>query len=193
MDERTPWWLWPARVAVVAIALAGIAWLSNQPYGRPSADGLLRLAWRTAGEQVRLCRRRSAEELNRLTQHMRQAEDCRSRTLPYRLQVRVDGALRVERAVRSVGARGDRPLYVHEELPLAPGTYRVEVSYRVAPELARGPDGIAVDTPEQAKALDEALAAAADFHGQAQVQARAGRIVLVDLDESAGRFRVEGG
>ena len=193
MAERVPWWMWPARVAVVVGALAGVGWLSNQPFGEDPQTALVRLAWRTAGQQVRLCRQRSAEELSRLTQHMRQAQDCRARTLPYRLEVRINGQVRVAHPVQSIGAWGDRPLYVQEELQLDPGTYRLEIDFRVAPELTQGPGGIATDNEAQQQALAEALAAAVHYRQSAQVHVRAGRIVLVELNESGGDFRIHGG
>lgn len=188
-----PWWQWPGRIVVGGALLGLVGLLSNLPAGTPAHDGLLRLAWRSAGESVRLCRQRSAEELSRLAPHMRQPQECHQRTLPYRLRVRVDGAERIAHPVRAVGARGDRPLYVQQELPLAPGQHALEISFTVAPELARGPEGIAVADDAQRAALEAALQSARGFHEATTVQVRAGRIVLVELDEQGGAFRVTGG
>jgi hypothetical protein len=188
-----PWWRWPGRLLVAGLLAGLLGLLSDLPYGAPASQGLLRLAWRTVGEQVQLCRRRSAEELSRLAPHMRQPLDCRVRTLPYRLQVRVDGTQRVARAVAPAGARGDRPLYVQEELALAPGPHRLELAFTVAPGLAEGAEGIAVDDAAQRQALERALAGAVNFAGEFQVQARPGRTILVELDEQGRRFRLRGG
>jgi hypothetical protein len=60
---------------------------------------------------------------------MRHDKECRTIYLDYRLRAWVDGVLRVERAVAPRGARGDRPLYVAEDLRLAPGPHRVRVEF----------------------------------------------------------------
>jgi hypothetical protein len=184
---------WLGRIATAAALLAGIAWLSNVPAGSAPPQGLLRLAWRAAGQQVPLCRPRSAEELSRLAPHMRQALDCRVRTLPYHLRVRVDGGERIARAVVSAGASSDRPLYVQEELALAPGPHRLELAFTVAPELARAPGGIVTEGAAQEQALSQALAGAPAYRAELTVTGRPGRIVLVELDPERRGFRVTGG
>ena len=192
MAER--WWSWPGRIAVAGIVLGLIAGLSNLPYGREPREALLRLAWRAVGEQVQLCRERSAEELNRLAPHMRQPLDCHARTLPYQLTVHIDGARRLARVVTSVGAQGDRPLYVQEELALPPGEHRLEIRFAPSPALARDPaSGIEVAGAAQAQALERALSAAPTFATIESVTAEAGQIVLVELDEDGRRFRITGG
>jgi hypothetical protein len=186
-------WLWPARLALAVLALGLVGLLSDLPQGSPSRAGLLRLAWRTVGEQVQLCRQRSAEELSRVAPHMRQPLECRQRTLPYRLEVRVDDAPRIAHPVRSVGARGDRPLFVQEELPLEPGAHALEIAFGPAPELAVGSEGIATASAAQREALQRALAGAERYRETFQVLSRPGRIILVELDEAGRRFRVTGG
>ena len=109
--------------AIVAAGLvAGLVRASSAPLiVHPSNDGLLRLAWSARPERIQKCRQRSDEELARLPQHMRQPLACEGTTAEYRLQVRVDGALVVERIIRGGGLRRDRRLYVFEELPLRAG------------------------------------------------------------------------
>ncbi len=188
MAERGGVWLWCGRVLGAAVLLAAIALISNVPSGADARQGLLRLAWRTVGEQVRLCRQRSAEELSRMLPHMRQTQDCSLRSLPYRLEVRVDGAPRIARAVASAGARGDRPLFVQEDLALEPGPHTVQISFAAVPETARDASGTAAES----EALHEALARAHRYEGTLSVQGRAGRILLVELDEARQGFRVSG-
>ena len=191
MAERA--WIWPARVAVAAVLLAAIAALSNLPYGRTPDTALLKLAWRTVGEQVPVCRTRGEAELSRLAPHMRQAEKCRVHTLPYRLVVRVDGTGRIDRPVLSAGAQGDRPLYVQEELVLSAGTHRLEIEFSASPELTRTASGIPVDSEPQRSAVRAALERAARFRADLSIEAAPGRIVLVELDQDRARFRVSGG
>jgi hypothetical protein len=112
--------------AIVAAGLvAGLVRASSAPLVvHPSNDGLLRLAWSARPERIQKCRQRSDEELAKLPQHMRQPLACEGTTAEYRLQVRVEGVLVVERIVRGGGLRRDRRLYVFEELPLAAGAER---------------------------------------------------------------------
>ena len=192
MAERGGVWLWCGRLLAGAGVLAGIALLSNVPSGTDARQGLLRLAWRTVGEQVRLCRERSAEEQSRMLPHMRQAQDCSLRSLPYRLEVRVDGAARIAREVDSAGARSDRPLFVQEELALEPGPHSVQISFAAVTEAAQGGSGAPAVSEAQQVALREALARAHRYEGTLGVQGRPGRIVLVELDEARQGFRVSG-
>jgi hypothetical protein len=61
---------------------------------------------------------------------MRRAEVCEGTVLPYRLQAHVDGELRLNQLVEPAGARGDRPLFVFEELEVTPSTHRLEVVFQ---------------------------------------------------------------
>jgi hypothetical protein len=92
-------------------------------------QAMLRLAWSARPERIERCRQRSQEELARLPAHMRQPLSCEGTTAAYRLSVRDEGRLVVERVVRGGGLRQDRRLYVFEELPLAPGDRRIEVRF----------------------------------------------------------------
>jgi len=186
MAERGVW-LWGGRVLAGAAVAAGIALASNVPSGVEAHTGVLRLAWRTVGEQVRLCRQRSAEELSRMLPHMRQLQDCRLRSLPYRLEVRVDGVSRIAREVDSAGARGDRPLFVQEDLPLQPGPHTVQVAFAAVVETGQGGA-----ESEESKAEHEALARAHRYEDTLHVQARPGRVVLVQLDEARQGFLLHG-
>jgi hypothetical protein len=179
-------------VLLAAALLAGIAWLSNLPLGREPDQGVVRLAWRMVGERVSLCRRRSAAELEGMVPHMRQPLDCRVRLLPYRLRVTLDGAPVIDRPVESAGAQGDRPLFVQEELAVSPGPHRLEMTFTAAPGLARGAGGIEVRGEEERAALEAALAKARAFRLERSLDIRAGRIVLVELVEEQGEFRVTG-
>ncbi len=122
------------RIAIGAAVLAGVlavvrivSFLSYVAVEH--TEGIVRLAWRARGEHVRECRHLSPEELAKLPPHMRQEEVCEGRVLPYRLVVTLDGTERINREVRGAGAREDRPLYVTEDLAVAPGPHRVSVSF----------------------------------------------------------------
>jgi hypothetical protein len=130
------------RGAALAVALAvtlGIAALSRVPYAAADDDhALLRLSWRTPGQHIEECRRLSAEEIARQPVHMRREEICERRFLPYRLRVRLDERTVIDELVRPAGTREDRPLFVHRQLPLQPGSYRLEVAWESVALAATG-------------------------------------------------------
>ena len=117
--------------ALVAVGAAtALGALSRVPYQSDrSASAVLRLAWRTRGVLSEECRQLTEEELANVPQHMRRTEVCEGRLIPYRLTVDVDGTTLVDMEIRPAGARGDRPLYVFQDLRLAPGSHDVTVTF----------------------------------------------------------------
>ena len=167
----------------VSLLLAGlVACLARIPMGQPKRDATLRLALRTAGGRVEICRDRTPEELAELPAHMRQPRACDRHLLPYRLTVRVDGEPRIDRRVTSAGVHEDRPLVVDEALDLPPGRVGLEVVF--------------VPDPGGEAPLEGALAAAWEsaprYRLAESAELKAGRITLVALDDEAGRFRIYG-
>ncbi len=116
---------------VVGLAAAvGVAWASSVPMTPyPSSDAMVRLAWSARPERIEECRSPTAEELAGRPEHMRQTRICEGRAATYRLEVRVDDALRVEQEVHGGGWRRDRRLYVFHELRVPPGEVRVDVRF----------------------------------------------------------------
>ena len=146
-----------------AVLLVAMAALSRVPlrFAGPD-DALLRLSWRMKGVSAEACRTLTPEELEKLPVHMRNPRACIGHIASYRLSVRVDGALALIDTVRPAGARGDRPITLLRDLPLAPGSHRVEVRFdAILPEGVTPPDdGIlrlqwngAVDIPPRGVAL----------------------------------------
>jgi len=123
----------PLAVLVSALALLALGWLSRAPYTPGAADhGLLRLSWRHVGQPAEVCRQRTQEELDALPVHMRTPEDCQRRRTDYLLVLRVDGGGPDSALILPEGARGDRPVYVLRERPLAPGEHLVEIHFAPA-------------------------------------------------------------
>jgi hypothetical protein len=83
---------------------------------------------------VETCYELSAEEQQKLPQHMRQQRICEGTTAEYRLRVEVDRQRRMDETVQGSGEVQVRPLYVYREVALPPGEHRVEVTFeRVGP------------------------------------------------------------
>jgi hypothetical protein len=175
-----------AAVVVISV-LVVVRLLSFTPYTAERDIGaIVRLAWRTRGEQVRDCRRRSPEELQRLPVHMRQEEVCEGRLLPYRLVVSVDSVSLVDRLVHGAGAREDRPLYVFQDLIVEPGPHRISVRFTLEtpsaqPESDQDRGDAALPAPPPRLALDTMLTLGAR------------RVLLVTYDEERERLVLRGG
>jgi hypothetical protein len=156
-----------ALVGVLAIVRSG-SFLSYVAVRQ--TEGIVRLAWRARGEHVRECRHRTPEELAKLPPHMRQEEVCEGRVLPYRLVVTLDGTERVNQEVRGAGAREDRPLYVTQDLAVAPGPHRVRISFALE------------GTPTNVASTD-ALATPSRLTFDTTVTLAERRVLLVTYDE----------
>jgi hypothetical protein len=119
-----------AGVAVAALASAAMLWGSTAALKVHDAEhGVVRLAWSVRPERIENCRARTADELARLPQHMRQATVCEGETAQYQLTVRRDGEVVVRQRVRGGGWRRDRRLYVFHEIPVRPGDSAIDVQF----------------------------------------------------------------
>lgn len=127
---------------LVALGVVALGVLTRVQYAAVPDRAQLRLAWRALVPRVEECRRPTPEEQEELPIHMRQDEICEGRLVSYRLVVTVDGAVRLRSTVEAAGARGDRPLYVFEELPLESGPHDIRIVFeRIDAEGAATPEG----------------------------------------------------
>lgn len=181
-----PWLLWPLRIAVPGIFLMLMVTFIRFPQGSDPEGGMVRLSWRTIGERVRTCQQYTSAELQTLTDHMRTSDEyCQTVLLPYRLRAWMDGKIRVERIVRPAGWRGDRPLFVNEELPAARGGHHLKVAFEPVRD-ETGPAGQASDPESTAqRAWMEAIDNAPLYLLEEQISIEAGKIVMVGLNEDA--------
>lgn len=124
-------WVWRGLAGLLVVAgVAAVGALTRVPYTPdPDAGASLRLAWRARVPLVEECRRLSEAEQEALPVHMRREVVCEGRVASYRLEVSVDGTVRHRSTVAGAGARGDRPIYVFESLPLEPGRREVRVEF----------------------------------------------------------------
>jgi len=167
------------QIAVALAAMAGISALAHLPVGRVPVEGALRLALRTRTARIEICHDRTEEELAALPAHLRQVRVCEERPIDYRLAVRIDDVLLVERLVEHHGVRHNRPLVVDELLSVEPGIRRLEIRFEPPP--------VGLDD-----APDEDLAALPRSTLAQSVAFSTGRIELVVLDEN-GALRLVAG
>lgn len=136
----------------------------------PTPGAIMGIAARTMAGTVQDCRQLTEAEKAALPRHMQRNEICETRAAPYRLEVRVDGELRLDRIYRAAGIRGDRPLTVDERIGVTPGSRAVTV--RFAPVDGETADDLPVFTFDQTVDLEE------------------GRIRFVRLEGTAGTFEI---
>lgn len=161
------------RLTFSGLLLTGLVLGTRVPAGVEPEQGLVRLAWRTMGEVVEVCRDVPEEERLRMPPHMRRERTCDQTTLPYELRVELHGELALERLVRPAGLFADRPLAVLENLPTQPGPSHLLVTYEPAPGALPG------DLPPAE--IEAAVAAAPRYALSQVVEIQAGRILLVRL------------
>ena len=179
-------------VLMTALLLAGVHWLSHFPVGSPPTDSMVRLAWRTVGAKVRICEKVSEESLQSIPKHMRRPLSCEERFIPYRLQLSVNGVQRLERMVMGAGAKGDRPLFVHEDILLPPGEHQLMVSYLPASDPVVLEQAFKDTFKGNEPLLEKTMKAANRYRLEQSVRLRQGRILLVELDETSKQFQLHG-
>jgi hypothetical protein len=131
-----------ATVAVLVTVALGAG--SRAPWqASEEQDAVLRFSWRAVAEATEACRPPTEDEIAALPQHMRPTEVCEGERVPYRLRVELDGEGVIDEVLRAAGAREDRPIYVFDELRLAPGAYRVRVEFGPEPRDAVTGDSLA--------------------------------------------------
>lgn len=166
-------------IAFSILLVWSIAFLGRKAIGAPVAHGVLRFAWRTAGEKVKICTRLTEAERAKIPLHMRRDAGCAVRVLPYRLQLRLDGRQVANRIVVPPGIHGDRPLVVHEDFVLDPGTITIEALFTPQPPMAAAE-----------RAWYEAAAKAPVFQFSGTVPVLAGHITMIAPAEGSGGLRV---
>ena len=166
-----------------AVCLWGMTLLSEFRQGDPPQISQLRLAWRVAGQRAKVCRTLTAVELAKLPLHMRHKEECQERNFDYALRLSVDGREVLSRTISPSGVRGDRPVYVQEDVPLLPGVYKIKVEFS-----ALEPSFLSsLDESQKAIVLD-GMKRSVRFDFDQSVTTEAGRIVLLSSDEHTGKL-----
>ena len=158
------------RVAASVILLALIAAASQIEIGSEPRHGIFRIGTRILGRAKQQCRPLSEEEKATIPKHMQRPEICETLYLNYLLNIDVDGTRVRSVEVKHSGARGDSPLFIHEDIEVAPGRHTFDL--RLEP------------TNPQYQS-DGAL----DFNGTIMVQA--GRIYLVGYDAAEQKLTLK--
>lgn len=152
---------------VASLLVFGTAFAARIPVTFTGQEATLRLSWRVDGVVIEECRTRTEAELEAMPVHMRNPEACIGELAPFSLSVSVDGGTVLSETLVPGGARGDRPVFVFDEIRVPPGSRRLSVDFR-----AVTPDG-ASDT--------EAVRA---YEWEGELDLEQGEVALVTIDES---------
>lgn len=164
--------------ALTAAVLLVVVLLGQVPFGRPSDRATLRLALRTVQGKIEVCRDRTPEELAALPAHMRQPRSCDEVAPPYRLRVAIGLRTVLDEQFEPGGLRGDRPIIVDRRVVHSPGKARVQIDFEpVLDESAR-------------LSLAQSGSELPSYALDRQIELLGDRILLVQLDEAAGRLEI---
>ena len=108
---------------------AVIGWFSSNPPYRHLGEGeaLLKLSFSHPGQLRSECRRRSAEELQRLAPNMRQEMDCPRERSPVTVKLDLDGGTLAQAVVAPAGLSRDGPSTYYARFPIPAGEHRLAV------------------------------------------------------------------
>ncbi|MFV1994716.1 MAG: hydrogenase iron-sulfur subunit [Verrucomicrobiales bacterium] len=112
-------------VGILSAFLVGIA--SDSPYAAPAREGSSLVVTFKHPGQLSKGRTLSAEELENIPVHMRQAEVHERARSAVRLRVFVDGELVREASFSPAGIWSDGPSVAVEEIPVEPGAHAVSI------------------------------------------------------------------
>lgn len=124
--QRLAWKV--AAAIMLAFTMLAIALPTRSPWlGATDPEPQLIVSFKHAGEIKTTVRERSAEELESLPVHMRNAVVTDRERAPVRLRVSVDGSLLIENTYTPSGIAGDGASIAIERMNLSPGQHRVAV------------------------------------------------------------------
>jgi len=152
---------------VAGLLVVGTAFAARVPMTLGGTEATLRFSWRVDGVVVEECRTRTAAELEAMPVHMRSPEACIGDLATFDLRVEVNGDAMLAETLIPGGARGDRPVFVFEEITVPPGSHRVSVEFQ-----ARTPEGF----PESGDIVA--------YRWEGDLDLNVGDVALVTISES---------
>lgn len=156
-----------AQILLYLPLMAIIGYFSTAPQFThlPRDRALLRMSFSHAGERLKECRQRSAEDLAKLAPNMRAQMDCPRERTPIRIEAELDGKLLFSLEAPPSGLRSDGASTIYRRLELPSGRHRIAMRMRDRPS--------------------------GDFNhrGEIDLDLKPGGSVLVDFDPAHGGFR----
>jgi hypothetical protein len=155
-----------AQLALYVPLMALIAYFSSSPRYSPieEDEALLRLSFIHAAQRKEPCRKRTEEELAKLAPNMRAAEVCPRERADILVELDVNGATVLSRALAPSGLKRDGNAAFYHRLPVPAGRHEVAVRLR--------------DRPGEGF----------DFERRETVDLAPGRVLLIDFAAERGGF-----
>jgi len=116
------------------MAILGYFSTSPQYTHLPPDRALLRLSFSHAGERIRECTSRSAEELAKLPPNMRAQMNCPRERTPLRIEADLDGKPLFSLTAPPSGLRSDGASTIYRRIELPSGRHRLALRMRDRPE-----------------------------------------------------------
>ena len=156
-----------AQLLLYVPLMAIIGYFSSAPKFThlPNNRALVRISFSHAGERVRECKRRSAEELAKLAPNMRAQMDCPRERTPLKVEAELDGKILFSLDAPPSGLHHDGASTIYRRLEVPSGKHRIEVRMRDRPE------------------------GEFNHRGELEVDLPPGGSVLIDFDAAQGGFR----
>jgi hypothetical protein len=158
------------RLASGVVLLVALVAATHRTASDPTEGAVLAIAVRTMAGTLEECRPLSDEEMAALPMHMRREQACWTRAVPYRLVLRVNGEILLDRVYRAAGIHGDRPITVDERIRLASGTHVLDLRFVSTEDR--------VDPPMPIFALE------------GPIELEEGRIRVISLEDATRRFAI---
>ena len=155
-----------AQLLLYVPLMAIIGYFSTEPRFSPVREGeaLVRVSFIHAAQRKQECRQRSAEELAKMAPNMRAALDCPRERADLLVELELDGATVLRRAVKPAGFQRDGNAVLYQRLAVPAGRHRIVARLR---DRAEGGFNY---VKEQTVELD------------------AGRVLLIDFNATQGGF-----
>ncbi|MBL8670087.1 MAG: hypothetical protein JNK11_05495 [Alphaproteobacteria bacterium] len=156
---------WLGQAVAYGLTALLIGYLADSPpYVHLAPDrALIKLAFAHGAVRNEGCRRRTAEELERLAPNMRRQVVCPRTRVPVLIELELDGRILHRASLPPTGLSGDGPSRIYERFPVAPGRHRIV-----------------------ARLNDTGRAAGFDYERAADVDLRPGQSFAVDFRAEAG-------
>lgn len=158
------------QIFLYTIFIAFIGYFATSPAYTflPKDMALIKLTFSHAGQRKEPCRKRDAEELEKMPRHLRKKKDCPRERSPVEVVMKLDGRTIYSATVSPSGLSHDLASPIYERIRLPSGEHRLQLNMR---------DDI--HSEDYNYVLDQ------------QITVRPAQILVIDFDSENGKFSFE--
>ena len=158
------------QVVLYAAFAAFIAFFSTHPQYRnlEPDQALIKLSFSHAGQLAQECRKRSAEELAKLSPNMRAPMECPRERSPVSVELELDGKTLAHRSAPPSGLSRDGASILYERFAVPAGKHEVSVKFN-----------------------DSVRVKAFNYSREEHVELRPGQVLVVDFNPEKGGILIQ--